>query len=346
MALIVHLSLRQTPQLNNFVAVMNLSTYDKDVSGLLGAALYEAILYEVDVGRINQQKMDDVALQLSPKVFGGHKQRGGCDEAEMRRILNCWFEEMSQGQGLDKEKAIAHLEAVFKHGTVGMYPMIKKLKRSQGVRRALGELDYEKLRQAAKSGEFSRGDCTRFAYQISTGVAATVNQDISKRTYGPQTVDAMLEDWYGCPHDEMSFARMVNILKDPAVGKASLAQKFMEARLPSVENPVDVGEEMEEYDRLGAIPKRKEESVSNVSRRDSIIDQAKGNYSKLKQRFQRWRGGASASETNAYERALRTSQRENDRLRNALRTSQRENENLRNDQVSKKVWQFVSLTTV
>ena len=41
---------------------------------------------------------------------------------------------------------------------------------------------------------------------------------------------------------------MINILKDPAVGKASLAQKFMEARLPSKEKPVDVGEEIEDYD--------------------------------------------------------------------------------------------------
>ena len=56
---------------------MNLNTYDKDVIGLLGEALYEAILDEVDFGRIDQQKMDDIALQLSPKVFGGHRRRGG-----------------------------------------------------------------------------------------------------------------------------------------------------------------------------------------------------------------------------------------------------------------------------
>ena len=84
-------------------------TYDKDVSGLLGEALYDAILDEVDVWRIDQQKMDDIALQLSETVYGGHKQRGGCDEAEMRRILSSWFEEISQEQGLDKEKAIETL---------------------------------------------------------------------------------------------------------------------------------------------------------------------------------------------------------------------------------------------
>ena len=185
-ALIVHLSLHKTPQLNCqrlFLFVMNLNTYDKDVIGFLGEALYEAVLDEVDFGRIDQQKMDDIALQLSPKVFGGHRRRGGCDEAEMRRILNSWFEEMSQEQGMDKSKAIVHLEAVFKHRTVKMYPMIKKLKQSQGVRKILGELNYEKLRQAAKSGEFTKGDCYRFAYQISTGVAATVHREISHRPW-------------------------------------------------------------------------------------------------------------------------------------------------------------------
>ena len=41
----------------------------------------------------------------------------------------------------------------------------------------------------------------------------------------------------------MSFARMIDVLKDPAVGKASPAQKFMEARLPRVDYSADVVED-------------------------------------------------------------------------------------------------------
>ena len=311
-----------------------MGSYDIDVANLLGEDVCDIILYEVDIGKINDQKMSDIAQKMSPTVYGNHQRRGGCDESEMRLILGDWIQE---NPDMNTATAIRRLKAIFKDRSVLLLPVIKKFDQSLGVRKTLGANHFNKLRRAAEMEEFNQSDCQKFAYQISPGLATTFHDEIRHRRYGPHTVDALLREWYGRCQDEMSFARMINILKDPAVGKASLAQKFMEAGLPSVETPVDVSEEMGDYYQLGAVPKRKEESVSNVPRTDSIIDLARGNYGKLKQRFKRWRRGEPASETNAFERALRTSQRENDRLRNALRTSQRENQELRNDQVSKKV---------
>ena len=193
-------------------------------------------------------------------------QRGGCDAAEMRQILNHWFEE-GQGQGLDSSNAVAQLVAVFKHRNVGLNTLVKKIKQSQGVRRSLGELHYEKLRQAAKSGEFTKSDCRNFAYQISTRVAATVNTEIRRRQeYGPQIVDVMLEAWFECPDDEVSFQKMVNILKDPYVGKAPLAQSFMERGLP----PWNV-EERNDISFVG----NTQGAATHVTRRDSILVQAR-----------------------------------------------------------------------
>ena len=57
---------------------MNLNTHEKYVIALIGEASYEAILDEVEFGRIDKQKMDDIACLLSPKIFGSHSQRGGC----------------------------------------------------------------------------------------------------------------------------------------------------------------------------------------------------------------------------------------------------------------------------
>ena len=91
----------------------------------------------------------------------------------------------------------------------------------------------------------------------------------------------------------------------------------------------------EEYDHLGALPKRKDKSASVLSRGDSFIDLAKDIPGKIKQKWQRWR--SRESDTSSYKLV-----RENELLRNALRTSQRENEKLRNDQVSKKVGQTLS----
>ena len=49
--------------------------------------MWDIVLYAVDVGKIDEQNMSDIAQKMSPSVYGNHKRRGGCDESEMRLIL-------------------------------------------------------------------------------------------------------------------------------------------------------------------------------------------------------------------------------------------------------------------
>ena len=64
-----------------------MESYDKDVINLLGEDVWDIVLYAVDVGKIDEQNMSDIAQKMSPSVYGNHKRRGGCDESEMRLIL-------------------------------------------------------------------------------------------------------------------------------------------------------------------------------------------------------------------------------------------------------------------
>ena len=184
--------------------------------------------------------MSDIAQKMSPSIYGSHQRRGGCDESEMRQILGDWIKE---NPDMTTDAAIAKLRTIFKDRSVKLLPLIKKLDQSKGVRKTLGVIHFNKLRSAAEDGEFDEHDCKKFAYQISTGLASAFYKEIKERRYGPHTVDAVLREWYGRCQDEMSFARMIDVLKDPAVGKASFAQKFMEARLPRVDYSADVVED-------------------------------------------------------------------------------------------------------
>ena len=60
-----------------------MGSYDNDAKNLLGDDVWDIILYAVDTGKISEQNVSDIALKMSPTVYGKHKQRGGYDESEI-----------------------------------------------------------------------------------------------------------------------------------------------------------------------------------------------------------------------------------------------------------------------
>ena len=247
----------------------------------------DIVLYEVDVGNIDDQKMSDIAQKMSPTVYGNHQRRGGCDESEMRRILGDWVRE---NPDMTTDASIKRLKVIFKDRSVLLLPVIKKLDQSLGVRKTLGAIHFNKLRRAAEMDEFSERECGKFAYQISPGLANAFHKEVRNRRYGPHTVDAMLREWYGRSQDEMSFSRIITTLRDPNMQKDKLAESLQGMHHPLKETTPaatrvsldDQSVHMTELqDSLGALPKKeksktlgyKKKKQTTTTRRGSLIGQ-------------------------------------------------------------------------
>ena len=97
--------------------------YDKEVEAFFGSDIVKLILSEVSSGRISEQQMKDIALNLSTnaRVGGNHCRRvekGECDSAEMRRILSDWWQyelcetEQSRKEVVDRVIALMHFKVL------------------------------------------------------------------------------------------------------------------------------------------------------------------------------------------------------------------------------------------
>ena len=66
--------------------------YDQEMRRILGEDVLECILDEVRSNKIDEQKMKDIAFGLDSWAGGSHEKRKKCDDAEMRQILEDWWE--------------------------------------------------------------------------------------------------------------------------------------------------------------------------------------------------------------------------------------------------------------
>ena len=104
---------------------------------------------------------------------------------------------------------------------------------SAGVKELISEHCYDGLKDAVDKDHLTEKQLVQFACKISLEVKRVVTEDIKKNGYGRDTIDTMLGEWYQRYHGDidkqMSFARIVNILRSPDIAKSALAVELTKA---------------------------------------------------------------------------------------------------------------------
>ena len=217
---------------------------------------------------------------------------------------------------------------------------------SEGVINTIGLAPYDTLKDAVSEGYIVKQECIDFSQQISLKVRTLVVQDIETNGFGRHTVDTMLGQWFRIHHsspNEISLARIVEILRSKDIANSALAVKVMTANKMSARNTKCESETelMEEAkDSVQSLPQKKKKtrykyegasnkSTSNVPRTETWMAEKFGKFKKKTTALTR---ALTTSETKrkeemekneALEKAMHESQRTVRESQRALRESQR-----------------------
>ena len=104
-----------------------MGTFERESRHFLGPA-YSLLRNAAAEGKIDQQKMRDIASQLDIKVGGQHRQRNGNGESEMRAVISDWYQ--FELYDMTRENALQKLLAVLEHSSVELKPLAKEIKQS------------------------------------------------------------------------------------------------------------------------------------------------------------------------------------------------------------------------
>jgi len=108
-----------------------MGVYDRDVRGALGDKAVNQILSSVKQGHISETKMTDIAQRLHKDIVGLHLQRRpwGCGEAEMRNVLNDWFQ---HGMcSMNQDTALTVMIKVLEDDSIQLLPLAHNLRSVQ-----------------------------------------------------------------------------------------------------------------------------------------------------------------------------------------------------------------------
>ena len=90
---------------------------------MVGEYAWDCIKIEVGKGKVTLEKMNCIADMLGPLVSEKHAKRGGCDEIEMKAILDDW----DFFDAIYIQSKLERLVTVFKDPSVRLLPLAKKL---------------------------------------------------------------------------------------------------------------------------------------------------------------------------------------------------------------------------
>ena len=104
--------------------------YQDEVREKLGGEVVDWILEEVGSYAITVENMKDIAYRLGKKIGGNHerrKRRNEPDEAEMRQILEDWWEFGTLSEMTQKEAHNSLIE-LFSSNDINRKPLVKKIR--------------------------------------------------------------------------------------------------------------------------------------------------------------------------------------------------------------------------
>ena len=106
---------------------MTMGSYERESRDILGPA-FSLLCNAAAAGKIDQQKMKDIASQLHEKVGGNHRLRNGSGESEMRAVISDWYQ--FEACNMTRENALQKLLAILEDPSVELKPLAKEIKQS------------------------------------------------------------------------------------------------------------------------------------------------------------------------------------------------------------------------
>ena len=109
----------------------SMGIYDKKVKSILGQSAWDILEKHVSHGGLDAEKMRDTALELNPKVGGGHlrrmQRRGEPDWFEFREVLSEWYQCEPENFDEDSQEALERLIIIFGSREVALPNLVKEL---------------------------------------------------------------------------------------------------------------------------------------------------------------------------------------------------------------------------